>query len=88
MLAHRLRGWPNIETAMGECSVFAGLNCILYGFRADSICDWPCTVVTFGLWNQTGDAVVAGSVVSRHPAVEEGDLRRSCYVHGGSLTAG
>ena len=24
MLAHRLRRWPNIETASGECSVFAG----------------------------------------------------------------
>ena len=25
MLAHRLRRWPNIETAMGECRVFAVL---------------------------------------------------------------
>ena len=25
MLAHRLRRWPNIETALGECPVFAGL---------------------------------------------------------------
>ena len=24
MLAHRLRRWPNIETALGECPVFAG----------------------------------------------------------------
>ena len=24
ILAHRLRRWPNIETALGECSVFAG----------------------------------------------------------------
>ena len=23
MLAHRLRRWPNIETAVGECPVFA-----------------------------------------------------------------
>ena len=23
MLAHRLRRWPNIETALGECPVFA-----------------------------------------------------------------
>ena len=27
MLAHRLRRWPNIETALGECVVFAGLQC-------------------------------------------------------------
>ena len=25
MLAHRLRTWLNIETALGECLVFAGL---------------------------------------------------------------
>ena len=25
MLAHRLRRWPNIETALGECPVFAGM---------------------------------------------------------------
>ena len=25
MLAHRLRRWPNIETALGEWPVFAGL---------------------------------------------------------------
>ena len=25
MLAHRLRRWPSIETALGECPVFAGL---------------------------------------------------------------
>ena len=24
MLAHRLRRWPNIETALGQCPVFAG----------------------------------------------------------------
>ena len=24
MVAHRLRRWPNIETALGECPVFAG----------------------------------------------------------------
>ena len=24
MLAYRLRRWPNIETALGECPVFAG----------------------------------------------------------------
>ena len=24
MLAHRLWRWPNIETALGECPVFAG----------------------------------------------------------------
>ena len=24
MLAHRLRRWRNIETALGECPVFAG----------------------------------------------------------------
>ena len=24
MLAHRLRRWPDIETALGECPVFAG----------------------------------------------------------------
>ena len=24
MLAHRLRRWPNIETALDECHVFAG----------------------------------------------------------------
>ena len=24
MLGHRLRRWPNIETALGECPVFAG----------------------------------------------------------------
>ena len=24
MLAHRIRRWPNIETALGECLVFAG----------------------------------------------------------------
>ena len=27
MLAHRLRRWPNIETALGECPVFA-VNCV------------------------------------------------------------
>ena len=26
MLAHRLRRWPNIETALGECPVFAGIT--------------------------------------------------------------
>ena len=26
MLAHRLRRWPNIGTALGECLVFAGNN--------------------------------------------------------------
>ena len=26
MLAHRLRRWPNIETALCECPVFAGLD--------------------------------------------------------------
>ena len=26
MLAHRLRRWANIETALGECPVFAGIN--------------------------------------------------------------
>ena len=26
MLAHRLRRWPNIETALGECPVFAGMH--------------------------------------------------------------
>ena len=26
MLAHRLRRWPNIETALGESLVFAGLT--------------------------------------------------------------
>ena len=25
MLAHRLQRWSNIETALGECPVFAGL---------------------------------------------------------------
>ena len=25
MLSHRLRRWPNIETALSECPVFAGL---------------------------------------------------------------
>ena len=25
MLAHRLRRWPNIETALGDCPVFAGV---------------------------------------------------------------
>ena len=25
MLAHRLWRWPNIETALGECPVFAGV---------------------------------------------------------------
>ena len=24
LLAHRLRRWPNIETALGECPVFGG----------------------------------------------------------------
>ena len=26
MLAHRLRRWPNIEAALGECPMFAGSN--------------------------------------------------------------
>ena len=26
MLAHRLRRWPNIETTLGECPVFAGMH--------------------------------------------------------------
>ena len=26
MLAHRLRRWPNIETTLGECLVFAGIS--------------------------------------------------------------
>ena len=30
MLAHRLRRWPNIETALGESPVFAGLNQCCY----------------------------------------------------------
>ena len=25
MLAHRLRRWPNLETALGECPVFDGI---------------------------------------------------------------
>ena len=25
MLAHRLRRWPNIETALGKCPVFSGM---------------------------------------------------------------
>ena len=29
MLAHRFRSWPNIETALGECPVFAGTWCEL-----------------------------------------------------------
>ena len=42
MLAHRLRRWPNIETALGECLVFAGMTplykkCIDY---IDSAMDW------------------------------------------------
>ena len=28
MLAQRLRRWPNIEAALGECLVFAGLSVI------------------------------------------------------------
>ena len=29
MLAHRLRRWPNIETALGECPVFAGIVVVM-----------------------------------------------------------
>ena len=28
-LAHRLRRWPNIETALGECPVFAGMVIVI-----------------------------------------------------------
>ena len=27
MLAHHLRRWPNIETALGECPVLLGIIC-------------------------------------------------------------
>ena len=40
MLAHRLRRWPNIETALGECPVFAG-SC-MYTF---TVCWWCLSVL-------------------------------------------
>ena len=30
MLAHRFRRWPNIETAVGECPVFAGYTTVMF----------------------------------------------------------
>ena len=46
LLAHRLRRWPNIETALGECPVFGGqvltmriflLQAYLYGPDVDAV---------------------------------------------------
>ena len=36
MLAHRPRRWPNIETTMGECLVFAGMCSTLVVYEMGS----------------------------------------------------
>ena len=47
MLAQRLRRWPNIETALDECPVFAGallLGCLLSTLPTINIWDCACSI--------------------------------------------
>ena len=47
MLAQRLRRWPNIETALYECPVYAGallLGCLLSTLPNINITDCDCSI--------------------------------------------
>ena len=38
MLAHRLRRWTNIGTALGECPVFSGIPAPRWTIRGQRVC--------------------------------------------------
>ena len=51
MLAHRLRRWPNIETALGECPVFAEHSVYMYLRLTSDIPETETIVIIQLVWN-------------------------------------
>ena len=47
MLAHRLRRWPNIETALGACLVFAGIIISEIISNIQNICVWERNTILY-----------------------------------------
>ena len=79
MLAHRLRRWPNIGTALGECPVFAG-----YGEQYKVV---PEMVI---IKDQEPNYAVSRRDVQRNmhqrnrPQIKQDHKRNTCFFMSGS----